>query len=79
MVRLCPRQVSLQYLELKVTSLFCPRLGQNANTILSLSLGPAASSHKLVDCAGTKVHSVGAKDFSNLIGQIASLKADLCF
>ena len=32
-----------------------------------------------MDCARTKVHSVGVKDFSNLIGQIASLKVDLCF
>jgi len=32
-----------------------------------------------VDCARTKVHSVGVKDFSNVISQIASLKADLCF
>ena len=44
-----------------------------------LSLGPAASSHKLVDCARTKVHSVSIADSSNLISQIASLKVDLCF
>ena len=44
-----------------------------------LSLRPAASSHKLVDCARTKVHSVSVKDSSNLISQIASLKVDLCF
>ena len=44
-----------------------------------LSLEPAASSYKLVDCARTKAHSVGVKDFSNPIGQIASLNVDLCF
>ena len=32
-----------------------------------------------MDCARTKAHSVGVKDFSDLIGQIASLKVDLCF
>ncbi len=32
-----------------------------------------------MDCARTKAHSVGVKDFGNLIGQIALLKADLCF
>ena len=32
-----------------------------------------------MDCVCTKVHSVGIKGFSNLIGQIALLKVDLCF
>ena len=31
-----------------------------------------------MDYARTKVYSVGVKGFSNLIGQVASLKVDLC-